>query len=312
MKRLYTAVLWCAIGGVAVWALVRLFGWETTWYGDTAIAFTPWVALAAILPVVLALVTKHRAAALVGGVGLAVLAVLVVPRAFGGPDPGSGPRFVVMSANLRVGGADAAAVLRLAHDHHVDVLAVQELTPEAAGAFDADTYFPYRTTAPYPYALGVGIYSRYPLSATGHRDLAGGFGQQYATIAVPGARPLDFESVHTRAPVSVGTEGEWAQSFRQQPAATPQGAVRMLAGDFNATLDHRVLRDLIGTGYRDVAAALGQGFVTTWPYDGKLLPKIALDHVLADPRIGAVSFDAYGVPDTDHRAIIAVVTLPGA
>jgi endonuclease/exonuclease/phosphatase family metal-dependent hydrolase len=88
----------------------------------------------------------------------------------------------------------------------------------------------------------------------------------------------------------------------------------MLAGDFNATFDQAPLRTLTSTGYKDVASQLGDGLTPTWPFDGRWIPpvKITLDHMLVDPRIGAVSYRADTVPGTDHRAIQATITLPRA
>jgi len=87
--------------------------------------------------------------------------------------------------------------------------------------------------------------------------------------------------------------------------------MRVLAGDFNATLDHSPLRDLIDSGYRDAADAVGNGFVGTWgPYDGDPIPPVTLDRVLVDRRIRVESTKVFGLPNSDHRALLAVVTLP--
>src|SRR3954470_20916667 len=98
--RAYDITLWILTVVVALWALIRLAGQERTWYGITLIAFTPWVALGALVPVAAALAAKRWPAAAVSGAALMILAALVLPRAFGGPDRGPGPRLTVMSANL--------------------------------------------------------------------------------------------------------------------------------------------------------------------------------------------------------------------
>jgi hypothetical protein len=61
-------------------------------------------------------------------------------------------------------------------------------------------------------------------------------------------------------------------------------------------------------GYRDAAAATGTGLKPTWPAD--LVPVATLDHVLVDTRIGVRTVSVHPVPDTDHRAVCAVLTLP--
>ena len=62
--------------------------------------------------------------------------------------------------------------------------------------------------------------------------------------------------------------------------------LRLLAGDFNATLDHHELRRLLGDGgYVDAADAVGAGYDTTWPAGRDFPPEITIDHVLVDPRV---------------------------
>jgi endonuclease/exonuclease/phosphatase family metal-dependent hydrolase len=87
--------------------------------------------------------------------------------------------------------------------------------------------------------------------------------------------------------------------------------VRVLVGDFNATLDHVRLRRLIATGYRDVASVRGRGFTASWPYDEKWwIPGVTIDHVLADRRVGVARYAVHPVPHSDHRAVFAELVLP--
>jgi endonuclease/exonuclease/phosphatase (EEP) superfamily protein YafD len=317
MERAKAWICWGLATVAALFAVVRLFGFERGWYASVVMAFTPYLILLVVLPLILALVLRRWAAAAVTMVVAIALVSTLVPRAVGHPDPGKGPELRVMSQNLKLGGAKSADVVALVRSHRIDLLALEEFTPIAQTEMEADglsDLLPYHAAEPFPGATGSAIYSRYPLSDTGYQHLAGGFGQEYATVAVPGALPLQFYAVHTRAPTMPAVQAEWARSLEQTPGATPHGTVRLMAGDFNATLDQWRLRRLLDTGYVDVASQLGDGLVTTWPYDGRLIPPvpITLDHVFADPRIGAVSFSATAVHGTDHRAIFAVVTLPTA
>jgi endonuclease/exonuclease/phosphatase family metal-dependent hydrolase len=52
---------------------------------------------------------------------------------------------------------------------------------------------------------------------------------------------------------------------------------------------------------------VGAGLRPTWPTD--LVPVVTLDHVLVDVRIGVRAVSVHAVPDTDHRALIAVLTI---
>jgi endonuclease/exonuclease/phosphatase family metal-dependent hydrolase len=103
----------------------------------------------------------------------------------------------------------------------------------------------------------------------------------------------------------------WAEGLRALPAA--DGRARILAGDFNATLDHAGLRRLLATGYRDAADVTGEGLLATWPYygrKGETVPPVTLDHVLADRRIALRQFKTLKLPHTDHRAVYTELTLP--
>ncbi len=88
--------------------------------------------------------------------------------------------------------------------------------------------------------------------------------------------------------------------------------LRVLAGDFNATFDHAALRAVLGLGYDDAACAVGRGLAWTWRPLRLRFPRLALDHVLVDPRIGVASVDLVPVAGSDHRAVVAELVLPGS
>jgi endonuclease/exonuclease/phosphatase (EEP) superfamily protein YafD len=314
-RRVIVVTCWLLVAGWVAFTIVRVFGFERAWVGDVSMAFTPYIAIASIVPLLLALSLRQWRAVVVAALTTLALATLFVPRAIGRPDPGRGPTLRVMTQNMRIGAADPATIVGLVRSQRIDLLAIEEYTPAAeTGLTTAGlvALLPFSATHPLPGATGSAIYSRYPLTAAGYQQLAGGFGQEYATVTVPGALPLAFDAVHTRAPSQPGTQGDWARSIGQQPAASPHGTVRMLAGDFNATFDQAPLRRLLATGYVDVASQLGDGLEPTWPYDGRLIPPvpITIDHIFVDPRIGAVSFGTHVVHGTDHKCVYVTVTLP--
>jgi endonuclease/exonuclease/phosphatase family metal-dependent hydrolase len=215
-----------------------------------------------------------------------------------------------MTANLRVGGADPDAIVRLVRDNHIDLLAVQEYTPQAAAGLahaGLDALLPYHVADPEPLAIGSALFATVPLTGGAMPAGPGGFVEATATLRLPGAAPLVVRSVHPCAPHTPGHQRCWSQGLDREPRATPDGSRRLLLGDFNATLDHPGLRRLIGSGYRDAADRVGSGLRPTWPADS--LPVVTLDHVLADGRIGVRSATVRPVPGTDHRALCAVLAL---
>ena len=77
---------------------------------------------------------------------------------------------------------------------------------------------------------------------------------------------MRIKAVHPRPPVNRDRRARLARRARARcPARDSRGDVQILAGDFNATLDHPELRALLDRGYIDAADAAGSGLVWTWP-----------------------------------------------
>ena len=298
------------------WAVVRLFGPERGFLVPL-VAFTPYVALWAWLPLVLALIARKWLIAAAALVAAAILAVCVLPRTLPDADrgPSTGFRLTVLTINVFIGQADPAAIVALVRDHDVAVLAVQEFTPrERAGltAAGLDVLLPHQALADEVGTTGSGVYSRYPLTDQGSVVGAGGNRQAYATIQPPGAAAVAVESAHPLAPYATSALPAWRADLAAEPVPDPAGPPRILLGDFNSTLDHAPVRRLLGRGYRDAADATGQGLLGTWgPYDGKPVPPVTLDHVLTDKRIGVRKVSVHPVAGSDHRAVLATLTVPG-
>jgi endonuclease/exonuclease/phosphatase (EEP) superfamily protein YafD len=311
--RAVTIGTWVVVAGFAAWALVRVFGLERGYPSIQLIAFTPYVAGAAALVPLLALILRRWAALAAATVVATALVACVVPRATAdGAWLPTGPTLRVLTANMLVGGADPAVIVGLVRSQHVDLLALQELTPGAQAALESAglaDLLPNRSAHPLEGVGGSALYSRFPLRDDGLRLNPFDFGQAKATVTVPGAAPIAVESVHPCAPSDADRSSCWAEGLRGEPPATVDGQVRLLLGDFNATLDHVLLRRLIATGYRDAADVTGDGLGTTWPYD-KLFLRITLDHVLADRRVGVRQVIVDPVRDSDHRAVFAELVLP--
>ena len=323
-RRLGAAVLALCLAPFVAWTALRLLGAERGYPSVQLVAFTPYVALASLAPLVVALLSRLRWHAVVAAAVTVALAWCVVPRLVPGDGDPLGARtggvhLRVLAANLYVGAADPGSLVELVRRRQVDLLAVQELTPEAAAGLDAAglaTLLPYRAVHPAPGGGGSAVYSRHPIVDPGVRTLPWCHLQAFATLQVPGARPVAVESAHPCAPTDDGAAREWAADLAVEPGASPSGPPRILLGDFNATLDHGGLRALLATGYRDAAATLGAGLDPTWPYlagsvHGVPIPPITLYHVLADPRLGVRGFEVIPVAGSDHRAVLADLVLPG-
>ena len=124
-----------------VWALLRTLGVELSYPLVALIAFTPYAALTSPVPVVAALVLQAARGRRGGGGGAVALGFAMVPRAVAGPQPEArGPRLVVMTATCGSARPNRARVLRVAREHDVDVVSVQELRPRQMRRFETDDF----------------------------------------------------------------------------------------------------------------------------------------------------------------------------
>ena len=294
-------------------AFTRLLGIDGTRYMIATTALTPYYTAGGVLLGVLALLLRRWAAATITLLVAVVLVAAVAPRAFPDPRPvGVGREVTVMAVNLLVGKAEAEAVVAAVRAHDVDVLALQELTPEMVLDFERaglDEVLPYRHDLDEPGGSGSGIASRYPVfprTLTAPSSLR----QAGALVDLPG-EDLEVVSVHPMPPVVDAGPEDWQRDMAGLPERELDGPVRVLAGDFNATLDHVGLRRLLTRGYVDAADEVGAGLDPTWPSGGALWPPpVTIDHVLVDDRCAVETFAVLDVPGSDHRAVVTRFVVP--
>jgi endonuclease/exonuclease/phosphatase family metal-dependent hydrolase len=192
------------------------------------------------------------------------------------------------------------------------VLSVEELTPRfVAGLRRAgiDSRMPNSMLSAARGASGAGLYSRLPLKPLWHQSRFF-FHMPRARITLPDGRRVRVVGVHPYVPLN-GHIGEWQAALEDLPSAGA-GTPWVLAGDFNATLDHAELRDVLARGYRDAGDVTGKGLEPTFPTmgHGSLPPAITIDHVLADERLGIAEYGVDELPGSDHRTIHAELVLP--
>ncbi|WP_393916245.1 endonuclease/exonuclease/phosphatase family protein [Halostreptopolyspora alba] len=298
-----------------VWLLVRMLGLEAGYPLVPAIAFTPYIALTALLPPVVAGYLRSWRLLALTMVPVVAFAALVTPRAVSGTEAGQdGSRLVVLTANLYQGRADLGVIADLVERAEVDVLAVQELTPEAAEAMTevgVAQALPHDVVDARPGVSGSAIYARHPVTDVTALDVADthAFARPSAEITIADAPPVEVTSAHPVPPTTPDAVGQWQREIAALPRAENDGPLRIIAGDFNATLDHAALRELLDTGYRDAAEEAGAGLRPTWSTTSAVL-RLTIDHVLADERVTVDSASVHNVLGSDHRAVLAEFTLP--
>ena len=307
---------WAVAGTLAGWAAARLAGADRLRFAEAwavpLLSFTPQVTAGAWAGALLLRGAGPAAAAAVAG---AALTAAVGPRAvpYRQP-PAAGPVLRVLTANLLAGRAVAEAVAELACRTHADVLFVQELTGDAAAGLQRaglGDLLPHQVTQPGPHARGS-IYARYPLRGAppGARPSAA---RCTARLVLPSGQFVQLACIHAappKPPWSPGAAARWRGQLSALPA--PGGSPRILAGDFNATLDHAQFRRLLRSGYVDAASQAGHGLSPTWgPRPGRRPALLAIDHVLIDRRCAVLAISAHRLTGSDHRALYAELQLPG-
>lgn len=308
--RAGAALTWTAVTPFAVWAVARVAGLERGSIPTQLMAATPYAAVGSLIPLLIATLGRRRVAAAVALLTTAALGFGVLPRALGTADAAGGRPLRVLTINLLVGKADAYHVVELVRRLDPDVLSTQELTFGAVGVLDAlglKTLMPHRLLEPEPDASGSGLYAKHPLQPLTGVVPQSGRNMPAARLALPGG-PVEIVDVHPHPPVGPAVAA-WQQALDTLPPASAD-AVRILAGDFNATLDHVPLRRVLARGYKDAADQVGAGLIPTWPANRWLPPIITIDHVLVDRRVGVRDVSVHTVPGTDHRTVFAELTVP--
>lgn len=313
--RVPGTLAWLAVTPFAAWAVARVAGLERGSFLAQIMTATPYAAAGSLLPVLLSLLARKKAATAVALATTAALGVSVLPRAFGDTAQAAGGRpFTVLTSNLLFGHADASALVDLVRRHRPDVLSTQELTPAAVAELDAaglKELMPYRVLEDEWSAAGSGIFSSRPLTRLDGLFQAIGHNMPAAELTMPDGARLQIVDVHTLPPLGRQTV-LWTAGLRALPSAPSSGPFRILAGDFNASLDHAEMRGLIARGYHDAADITGKGLIPTWPANKRVPPLITIDHVLTDRRVAVERYNVYDIPGTDHRAVLAHLSVPSA
>lgn len=308
---------WAIAGCAAAWAVTRLGQADRYPPLERAAvpvaAFTPQAAAAAGLA---ALTMRNRGPAVTTGLAAAAMAAMVAPRAIRRRQPDAqGPLLRVLTVNLLAGGAAGPELVGLVRDTGADVLFVQELSDEAVNRLKRaglSELLPNQMPDTEGYGhRGSGIYARHPLS-DGLRMQPTSASQPTARLDLPSGHRLQLVCVHPHPPAPPWHRHSVSR-WRDELAVLPRGGDPsvILAGDFNATLDHAHFRRLLRLGYVDAASRAGNGLVPTWGPEPTGRPALlTVDHVLVDPRCAVLATAAYRISGSDHRALYAKIRLP--
>lgn len=309
---------WLLAGAMSAVALIRVFRSESQpqLIGIQGVGF--WLLLPAYPLAVAAFSARKRslaAVAIVLAVGNVVWAGELVTLG-GGTQPPAGAAVIrLVTANLLLDNSEMPAVAAELEASGADVLLLQEVTPEHVRELsDAGLLarYPYQVLDPLPGFHGSAILSTLPIVDGRAFDVAGSPMTRAEVRTAAG--PVRVVNVHAVAPLSESQARRWrSQLDLLGELARQDGAPLVMAGDFNATVDHAPMQALLDGPVQDAFVEAGTGFGATWPQiAGPLLPVMRLDHVLVSAGITVVDVQVQITPGSDHRRLAVELAVPVA
>jgi endonuclease/exonuclease/phosphatase family metal-dependent hydrolase len=305
-------------GGFAAWAVARITAADRVRRTEDPvvpfISFTPQVAKAAPWAALgLHLAGQRRPAATTAAAAAALGLVVRSRRTFRMQPGASGPMLRVLTFNMFFGRGDAEVLLARVRQLSPDVLFLQELTADAVTRLKQaglEELMPHNQIELRGGPRGSGIYARFPLGEGGPSLPPVHAAQPAALLEVPGGYRVELLCVHPATPASEhgGAAARWRHDLALLPA--PGERPRIVAGDFNATLDHAAFRDVLRLGYADAGQQAADALTPTWGMPPGKRAVLTLDHVLADRRCAVLAYSVHAIPGSDHRAVYAEIQLP--
>jgi endonuclease/exonuclease/phosphatase (EEP) superfamily protein YafD len=244
------------------------------------------------------------------------------------PNPAPAGRTVaLLSWNLELGARAASAVAGPILEHDADVVALQELTPEAAAALQRDgrilARYPFRSLAPDPGTFGIGILSAFPIVDQEVFEAPAGMTVRLDVgsdvhLAVLNAHPLPGRIgllPRLGLPITFdATERDAALSrVRTRIDRLLAGAEPFVViGDYN-TAPTEPAYGRLAAGLRDVHTEIGSGPGWTWrpsSLESLGIGLLRIDLVLVGPGVAPIATAVDCGKPGDHCLVDATIALP--
>ena len=318
-RTLLVGLTWAVLAVLAVLALGRLT------HLDDALAY-PYTVINALTPLVY--LPAYAAVAVGFGVRRNLLILAAVPliglHLFwtvaelwpSSPDarPANSVPLRLLTANLQYSNTQAGRLGPQIEARRPDIVVLEEVSPlTLAGVSGSGALagYQYHVARPDLGAFGYAVYSRFPLSdvrvpQVGREPLA------RMTVTIGDGQRFTLFAVHTISPTTSAYTKRWRAQLDQLASDVRASSLPVvLAGDFNATRDHRPFRHLLDSGVRDAHDVAGAAWSPTWPADQVLPPVIRIDHVLASPAFAITVYHRGGDDGSDHLPLIVDLALRG-
>jgi len=289
----------------------------------------PLVALAALRPHVTAtalaaaaaLAAHPRTRPLAAGIGSAALASAAALGARARRSGGQAQQraavadLTVLAANVLVGRADTGALATVLERERPDLVSLPEAGPDYRDKLlplVAELgYQAWASTAPGT-SDGEGVVllaaaRMGALTVTSGREMRHRYLR--ATGGALGRR--SFFAVHPEAPMGPMRTARWESDIAHIASWCAESPGPIVAGDFNATADNAAFRAVLRR-CRSAADGTGKGLVGTFPAGVPTWCGIQIDHVLVPEEARTTRFEVLPIAGSDHRAVLAGISLPTA
>jgi endonuclease/exonuclease/phosphatase (EEP) superfamily protein YafD len=288
-------------------AAVRLLGLEDHWFLLIGlVGLLPLTLLPAYFVLGFGIWRKRWLLAASGALLVAAHLAWTVPDAIPRGRTSVGTPLRIYSHNMLYSNTKDSSAARDIRNDRPDVVILLELShrnlPLLEPELDAYRYRLIRPSTDS--APGFGIWSRLPFDQT-QVVYGDGFPVGEMTLHVA-SRSVRLFAVHTVGPVNSQAAAVWRTelAWLGQQVRHRGGTPVILAGDFNATTDHRDFRRLLGAGLTDAHRVAG-GWAATWPKTWWWLPSVMrIDHVLVSSGIGVHAQRVVGNSGSDHAGLL--------
>jgi endonuclease/exonuclease/phosphatase family metal-dependent hydrolase len=205
----------------------------------------------------------------------------------------------LLTANLYNGRADCRSLAELIDRVRPDVVATQEMAPDASEVIAAR--LTHGRLDPAVDHSGLGLASRRPMDVTRqplpHRDAMVGRLDDLTIWSVHLANPVGF-------PPPLGARRAQIEALAGHLAGADR---KVVVGDFNATpiwpAYRRLTRDTLVDGLAEWSRRMGTRPARTWGYRPWLPAVLRIDHVLV-AGVEVTNALVEQVAGSDHRAVI--------
>ena len=238
---------------------------------------------------------RSRAAAPLGSTGAAVT------------------ELTVLAANVLVGRADTGALATVLERERPDLVSLPEAGPDYRDKLlplVAELgYQAWASTAPGT-SDGEGVVllaaaRMGALTVTSGREMR----HRYLRATGGALGERSFFAVHPEAPMGPTRTARWESDLAHIARWCAESPGPIVAGDFNATADNTAFRAVL-RHCRSAADGTGQGLVGTFPAGVPSWCGIQIDHVLVPAGARTTRFGVLPIAGSDHRAVLAGISLP--